>query len=211
MVARRSNALFETDETELSKWNSQRINKAICSLVGGIKNIEKLNFWFLFQGSSRSVAQREEVQSVRPCASSLGKGHHELHATDEVHVQQHGNDRGQRRSTFRPGSQASQGHVICHPKQDQMLLALWAYSAVWTLLKSHQILSPNWATTCFRWSRKKSPWTRNNILNETRVNWMDFAQQRASSNPHFRDLNLLPNKYSHHISLSFKNQQVKLI
>ena len=55
------------------------------------------------------------MQSVRPCASSLGKGHHELHAADEVHVQQHGNDSGQHWSTFRPGSQASQGHVICQP------------------------------------------------------------------------------------------------
>lgn len=42
------------------------------------------------QRTSRGLAKRRKVFTVRPCTFGLGKRHHELHAADEVHDQQHG-------------------------------------------------------------------------------------------------------------------------
>ena len=39
------------------------------------------------------------MSAVRPCPPSVGEGHHDLHATDEVHVHQHDDLRASEQKT----------------------------------------------------------------------------------------------------------------
>ncbi len=50
--------------------------------------VKKYNIFL--QRSSRGLAKRRKVFTVRPCTFGLGERHHELHAADEVHDQQYG-------------------------------------------------------------------------------------------------------------------------
>ena len=52
------------------------------------QSINDLKIIFLFQRSPRGPAERRKVLTVRSRAASSRQRRHELHAADEVHVQQ---------------------------------------------------------------------------------------------------------------------------
>lgn len=65
----------------------------------------------MFQRPPRSSSQRGQVHAVRPRSVGVGEGRDELHASDEVHDQQH------RRNDLRTSLQATQSQLTTRSRR----------------------------------------------------------------------------------------------